>query len=79
MEDNEIVVYEAKGFVDGYDEPMYAVFETQEMAELWLSDFYDGAYHRMVIEDIPEPDCGEIARFFDSIDLEEYPEKPQEN
>ena len=49
MEDNEVILYEAKGFVDGYDEPMNAIFETQEMAELWLSDFYDGAYHRMVI------------------------------
>lgn len=51
MDNDEVVVYEAKGIVDGYDEPMYAVFETQEMAELWLSDFYDGAFHRMVIEE----------------------------
>ena len=27
MENNEIVVYEARGTVDGYDEQMYAVFE----------------------------------------------------
>ena len=47
---------------------MYAVFETQEMAELWLSDFYDGAYHRMVIEERPEPDYEEIARYYDSLE-----------
>lgn len=71
MEDNEFVVYEAKGTVDGYDESMYAVFETQEMAELWLSDFYDGAYHRMVIEDRPETDYEEIARFLEIMDENE--------
>ncbi len=71
MEDNEIVVYEAKGFVDGYNEPMYAVFETQEMSEIWLSDFYDGAYHRMVLEDIPKMDYEEITQFFDSYENEE--------
>ncbi len=66
MENNEIVVYEARGTVDGYDEQMYAVFETQEMAELWLSDFYDGGIHRMVIEERPEINYEEIARYFDS-------------
>lgn len=61
MENNEIVVYEARGTVDGYDEQMYAVFETQEMAELWLSDFYDGGIHRMVIEERQEPDYEGLA------------------
>ncbi len=71
MDSNEIVIYEAKGTVDGYDEPMYAIFETQEMAELWLSDFYDGAFHRMVIENKPEPNYEEIERFFGSLENEE--------
>ena len=68
MENNEIVVYEARGTVDGYDEQMYAVFETQEMAELWMSDFYDGGIHRMVIEERQEPDYEEMARYFDSLE-----------
>lgn len=68
MGNSETILYEAKGTVDGYDEPMYAVFETQEMAELWLSDFYDGAYHRMVIEERPEPDYEEIARYYNSLE-----------
>lgn len=68
MEDNEIVVYEARGTVDGYDEQMYAVFETQEMAELWLSDFYDGGIHRMVIKERQEPDYEGLAQYFDSLE-----------
>lgn len=67
-EKNEAVVYEVRGFIEGYDEPMYAIFETQEMAELWLSDFYDGAFHRMVIEDRPEPDYEGLAQYFDSLE-----------
>ncbi len=69
MEDkNEVVVYEVKGLVEGYDEPMTAFFETQEMAELWLSDFYDGGIHRMVIEERLETDHEEIARYYDSLE-----------
>lgn len=68
MDNDEVVVYEAKGIVDGYDEPMYAVFEAQEMAELWLSDFYDGAFHRMVIEERQEPDYEGLAQYFDSLE-----------
>ncbi len=69
MEENdEVVVYEARGFVEGYDESMTAFFETQEMAELWLSDFYDGGIHRMVIEVRPETDHEEIARYYDSLE-----------
>ena len=58
MDNDEVVVYEAKGIVDGYDEPMYAVFETQEMAELWLSDFYERQ----------EPDYEVLAQYFDSLE-----------
>ena len=68
MDNDKIVVYEVKGIVEGYDEPMYAVFETQEMAELWLSDFYDGGIHRMAIEERPETDLEEIARYYDSLE-----------
>lgn len=67
-EKNEAVVYEVRGFIEGYDEPMTAFFETQEMAELWLSDFYDGGIHRMVIEERQEPDYEEMARYFDSLE-----------
>lgn len=73
-EKNEAVVYEVRGFVEGYDEPMTAFFETQEMAELWLSDFYDGGIHRMVIEERPETDYEGIARFLEIMDENERSE-----
>ena len=70
-EKNEVVVYEVRGFVEGYDEPMNAFFETQDMAELWLSDFYYGEIHRMVIEERPEINYEEIARYLDSLETGE--------
>ena len=51
-EKNEAVVYEVRGFIEGYD----------------VSDFYDGGIHRMVIEERQEPDYEEMARYFDSLE-----------